>query len=209
MAGLLNYPVLQAADILIYQPDIIPIGEDQLQHLEFTRMLARKFNNRFGRTFKIPQAFVPKESGRIMGLDDPTKKMSKSASSPHNYIGLLDSPEEIRRKIKIAVTDSGREIRYDAKNKPAISNLLTIYSAFAGLSYSELESRYLGKGYAEFKTDLAELLVKKLTPIQKKYKELARDKKAVREILRDGAEKAARLANQTLVIVKKKIGFVL
>lgn len=207
LAGLLNYPVLQAADVLLYQTDVVPIGEDQLQHIEFTRTLARKFNNRFGKTFKEPRAIVQKETERIMGLDDPSKKMSKSAASPNNYIGLLDSPEEICRKIKIAVTDSEKEVRYDEKNKPAISNLMAIYGAFSGLSISGIEKKYKSKGYAEFKNNLAGVLVDKLAPIQKKYQELIKDKKNVLKILQDGAKKAGAVASKTLSKVKTKAGF--
>lgn len=209
MAGLLNYPVLQAADILLYQPDVVPIGEDQLQHLELTRTLARKFNNRFGQTFKEPKALIQKETARIMGLDDPSKKMSKSASSPNNYIALLDSPEEISRKIKIAVTDSGKEIKYDSAGKPAISNLMSIHGAFSGLSNAEIEKKYRGKGYGEFKKGLGELLVEKLSPIRKKYIMLSKDKKELLTTLQSGSEKAAKVANQTLNMVKERVGFVL
>lgn len=209
LAGLLNYPVLQAADILLYQPDVVPVGEDQLQHLEFTRTLARKFNNRFGHAFKEPKALIVRETARIMGLDDPSKKMSKSAPSPDNYIALLDSPEEIRRKIKIAVTDSGRDIRYDEKSKPAVSNLMAIYSAFSDMSLSQIEKKYQTRGYADFKRDLAELLVKKLAPIQKKYHELSRREKTILNTLTGGAKKAKTVANKTLFVVKKKVGFVL
>lgn len=207
LAGLLNYPVLQAADILIYQTDVVPIGGDQLQHLEFTRTLARKFNRQFGKTFKEPKAVIQKEAARIMALDDPAKKMSKSVSSPDSYIALLDPPEEIRRKIKIAVTDSGREIRYDEKSKPAISNLMSIYGAFSGLTFPEIEKRYKRKGYAEFKADLAELLVKKLAPIQKKYAALSKNKKAVPKVLQDGAKKASEAAGKTLRQAKERVGF--
>ena len=209
LAGLLNYPTLQAADILLYQPEVVPIGEDQLQHLELMRTLARRFNNRFGKTLKEPKALVTKDTARIMGLDDPTKKMSKSASSPNNYIALLDPPEEIRRKIKIAVTDSGKDIKYDEKNKPAVSNLVLIYSAFSGFSHSQIEKKYKTKGYAEFKKDLAELIIEKLTPTQKKYYELSRNETKIRKILKEGANKAGALANRTLLEVKKKMGFVL
>ena len=208
-AGLLNYPVLQAADILLYQPDIVPVGEDQLQHLELTRALARRFNNRFGNTFKEPQQSVNIGTERIMGLDDPSKKMSKSASSPNNYIALLDSPKEILRKIKIAVTDSGKEIKYDPAEKPAISNLMSIYSAFSGLSLADIGKKYHGKGYGEFKKDLGEILVKKLSPIQKKYLELSKNKKSLLATLNSGSQKAARVANQTLSVVKERVGLVL
>lgn len=207
-AGLLNYPVLQAADILLYQPDTVPVGEDQLQHLEFTRTLARKFNNRFGNVFKIPQALIQKNSSRVMGLDDPSKKMSKSAESPNNYIAILDSPEEIRHKIKIAVTDSYKEIRYDSTAKPAISNLMEIYASFSGESHSKIEKKYKEKGYAEFKDDLAELLVNKLAPIQKHYRELAQDKKIVLSILREGIIKANKIAQKTLSETQKHVGFI-
>lgn len=205
-AGLLNYPVLQAADVLLYQTDVVPIGKDQLQHIEFTRTLARKFNNRFGKVFKEPRAIVPKETERVMGLDDPKKKMSKSAASPNNYISLLDPPEEIRRKIKIAVTDSGKEVRCDERNKPAISNLMIIYGAFSGLSLAAIEKQYVDKGYAEFKNDLARLLVENLAPIQKKYQELIKDKKTVLKTLKQGAEQANKVARNTLATVKKKVG---
>lgn len=206
LAGLLNYPVLQAADILLYQTAVVPVGEDQLQHLELARTLARKFNKRFGKTFKITQALIKKEVARIMALDDPATKMSKSAPNANNYIALLDHPEEIRRKVKIAVTDSGREIRHDEIEKPAISNLMAIYSAFSGLSHPVVEKKYRGKGYAEFKKDLAELLIKKLSPLQKKYKELYKNPKKLLGILRGGAKKARSVAEETLVQVRRKIG---
>lgn len=209
LAGLLNYPVLQAADILLYQTDAVPVGEDQLQHLELTRTLANKFNNRFGKTFKVPKALVQKETARIMGLDDPAKKMSKSASGPDNYIALLDSSVEIRRKIKTAVTDSGKEVRYDSDIKPAVSNLMTIYGAFSGRDFTEIEKEYAGRGYAEFKMDLAELLVKKLAPIQKKYQELSKDKKSILEILHKNAREASSIANRTILEVKKKLGLII
>lgn len=206
LAGLLNYPVLQAADVLLYQTDVVPIGEDQIQHLEFTRTLARKFNVRFGDTFKEPKALVQKETARIMGLDDPFKKMSKSATSTNNYISLLDSPEEIRRKIKIAVTDSGKEIRYNETEKPAISNLMTIYSAFSGLTYAEIEKRFSGKNYGEFKHALAELLADSLSPIQKKYSSLMGNKTELKKIIAAGAKKAAVAANNTLKTARDNVG---
>lgn len=209
LVGLLNYPVLQAADVLLYQTDVVPIGEDQLQHLEFTRMLARKFNNRYGNVFKEPKALIVKEAARIMGLDDPAKKMAKSASNQNNYISLLDSAEEIRRKIKIAVTDSEREVRYDERAKPAISNLMAIYHAFSALSYAEIEKLYAGKNYADFKSDLAELLVEKLGPIHKKYSELMHNKKSLATILAKGAKKAEGIASKTLRAAKKRVGFTL
>lgn len=209
MAGLLNYPVLMAADILLYQTDIVPVGEDQKQHIELARSLAKRFNNRFGNTFRIPQGFISKETARIMGLDDPTKKMSKSAPSQNNYIALLDAPDEIRRKIKIAVTDSGKEIIYDPGRKLAISNLLVIFSEFSGESINALEKRYQGKGYAEFKSDVAEAVVRGLTPLQQKFSELKANEPAVLKILKDGSQKAAEIANKTLRAVKERIGFLL
>jgi len=204
--GLLAYPALMAADILIYNADAVPVGEDQSQHLEFARMIARKFNARFGETFKEPKALIQKSGARIMGLDDPSKKMSKSAASANNYIGVLDSESEIKRKIKIAVTDSGKEIKFNLETKPAISNLLAIYSDMADISIPELEKKYAGKTYAEFKSDLAETLVKTLSPIQEKYKEFAKDKASVLKILRDGAERAREIAKATMRDVRAKIG---
>lgn len=207
LAGLLNYPTLMAADILLYQSDAVPVGEDQLQHLELTRTLARKFNNRFGKFFKIPRPLAVKETARIMGLDDLVKKMSKSAANPANYIALLDSPAEIRRKIKTAVTDSGKEIIYSPETKPAISNLAAIYSAFSGLTFSRIEEKYRGTGYAEFKNDLAELLIKQLAPIQKRYQKLIKDKKGLLAELAQGAKKADSVASPTLQKAKKRMGF--
>ena len=214
LAGLLNYPTLMAADILLYKTNLVPVGEDQLQHIEITRAIAKKFNSAYGQTFAIPEPFINKEGKRIMSLDDPSKKMSKSAENPKNYIALLDSPEAIREKIKAAVTDSASEIKYDAQNKPAISNLLTIYSLFSGLpagrqgkKISELEKEYGGKNYAVFKYDLAEAIIEGLSPIQKKYKELSANPDYLKKVLRDGAEKAKNIASQTMAEVRSKIGF--
>ncbi len=207
LAGLLNYPVLMAADILLYKTNLVPVGEDQLQHIEMTRALAKKFNNAFGETFAIPEPILNKEGKRIMGLDDPTKKMSKSAQNPHNYVALLDSPETIREKIKSAVTDSGNEIKFDEKEKPAISNLLTIFSLFSGKSIAELEKGYAGKNYSVFKKDLAEAVIEGLSPIQKKYKELSANPDYIKKVLRQGAEKAKTIASQTMKEVREKIGF--
>ncbi len=204
--GLLAYPALMAADILIYNADAVPVGEDQLQHLEFTRTVARKFNARFGETFKEPKALIQKGGARIMGLDDPAKKMSKSATSQNNYIGILDSEEEMRRKIKIAVTDSGKEIKYDQKNKPAISNLLAIFSQMAGEEIKSVEAKYKNKSYAEFKKDLADALVKTLSPIQKKYNALAKEKENILKILKNGADAAKGAAGLTMREVCRKVG---
>ena len=208
LAGLLNYPTLMAADILLYQTDIVPVGEDQKQHIEFTRMIAEKFNKKFGTAFKLPKELINKNSARIMSLDDPTKKMSKSAESKNNYILILEEPEEIRRKIKIAVTDSGSEIKFDREKKPAISNLISIYEGFSNKLVKEIEKIYHSKTYAEFKSDLAEVIINGLAPIQKRFKELAKDQNQVLKILKDGAAKAEPLAKSTLDVVKQKIGFV-
>lgn len=207
-AGLLNYPTLMAADILLYQTDLVPVGEDQVQHIELARMLANKFNKRFGKTFRVPEPLLRKETARIMRLNDPSKKMSKSSPNKDNYIAILEKPDEIRRKIKIAVTDSGASVRYDKDKKPAISNLMAIYSGFSGLGLKEIENKFMGKGYGEFKKELAELLIKKLSLIQNRYRELSKNKSGVLKILRDGAKRASLTANKTLADAKKKMGFV-
>lgn len=203
--GLLNYPVLMAADILLYKTAVVPVGEDQVQHIELARDLAQRFNSRFGEIFVVPKPLVREVGARIMGLDDPTSKMSKSASSAYNYIALTDSPDVIREKIKKAVTDSGKEIIY-GPDKPALSNLLTIYSLLVGQSVVEIEQRYQGKNYAEFKNELAEVVVKFLEPFQKKYNAL--DDSEVLKVLRDGAKKIQPIASQTMVEVKKAMGLV-
>ena len=205
LAGLLNYPILMAADILLYRPDIVPVGEDQKQHIELTRTLARKFNTQFGKTFNEPKTLFQKEGARIMGLDNPLQKMSKSAA-PNNRIEMLDSESEIKRKIKIAVTDSGKEIKFDPAAKPAISNLLTIYSQMADVAIAELEKKYNGKNYAEFKNDLADAIIETISPIQKKYKEFAKNKESVLEILEKGAKEARGVAESTMRDVRAKIG---
>ncbi|PIR57933.1 MAG: tryptophan--tRNA ligase [Parcubacteria group bacterium CG10_big_fil_rev_8_21_14_0_10_38_31] len=208
LAGLLNYPVLMAGDILLYDTEVVPVGEDQVQHVEFARMIAKKFNNQYGETFKIPEASITKEGKRIMGLDDPRKKMSKSATSPKNYIAILDEPSVIRKKISSAVTDSGSEVKFDEKNKPAISNLLNIYSLFSGNSIKDLEKEYKGKEYSVFKKDLAEVIIKELSPIQKKYKELENNPSYVNKILKDGEKRAKEIASKKLNQVKHNIGFI-
>ena len=205
LAGLLNYPTLMAADILLYNSDIVPVGEDQIQHIELTRTLARKFNARFGETFKEPKEYVLKETSRVMALDDPTKKMSKSSANPASYIALLDEPETIRKKIQIAVTDSGKEVAYDEITKPAISNLMRIYSAFSGIGLKEIEAKFSDKGYGEFKHDLADVMVGALTPIQKRYSALT--EASVKTVLKKGQKAAAKIANSTLAEAKKKAGF--
>ena len=203
--GIFNYPILMVADILLYNTNLVPVGEDQLQHIEITRTLAKRFNKQFGDTFIIPEAYVQKEGMRIMGLDDPTKKMSKSAKSEYNYVSLTDDAETVRRKIKKAVTDSGSEIVY-RDDKPALKNLINIYSLLSEKSPQEIEKEYAGKGYADFKTGLAETIITFLEPFQKKMSELTDEK--VLAILRDGAEKVRPIAKAKLDEVKKKVGFI-
>lgn len=204
-AGLLNYPILMASDILLYDTNLVPVGKDQLQHIEITRTLANRFNKKFGETFVIPEPYVTKEGGNIMGLDDPSKKMSKSAASEYNYIALSDSEEAIRRKIKKAVTDSGLEIVY-SEDKPALMNLINIYSLLSDKSVKDIEKQYQNKNYAEFKEDLAEVVISFMKPFQEKMKEFSDEK--VLEILREGAEKVRPLAKKKLDEVKNKIGFI-
>lgn len=202
--GLFLYPVLMAADIFLYQADLVPVGDDQTQHVELAQTLAKRFNNRFGETFVIPQIYKTHGS-RIMGLDDPTKKMSKTAESKYNWIALTDSDEEIREKIKKAVTDSESVVKAGA-GKPALTNLLTIYAGFSGETIETLEHKYAGKSYADFKNDLAELLVEKISPIREKIEKLMVDKEELETILQKGNEKIAPIAESTLADVKKKMG---
>jgi len=201
-AGLLNYPILMAADILLYGATGVPVGEDQKQHVELTRDIAERFNYHYGPTFVVPEPIIQKETARIMSLDDPMKKMSKSDKSG---IGLTDSAEEITDKMKKAVTDSGNEIK-SGPGKPALTNLLNIYSAVSGKSVKELEEEYIGKGYGQFKGDLAEAIIYFLEPIQKKHKELLSDKAELESILNKGAEELKKPAQDLLREVKEKIG---
>lgn len=202
--GLFLYPVLMAADIFLYQADLVPVGDDQTQHVELATDLAKRFNNRFGKTFVVPEIFKTYGS-RIMGLDDPTKKMSKTADSKYNWISFTDTDEEIREKIKKAVTDSESEIKAGPE-KPALTNLLTIYAGFSGDTIEALEQKYAGKNYGEFKTDLAELLVAKIGPIREKIKKMLEDKGELERILEQGNQKVAPIARRTLEDVKKKMG---
>jgi len=204
-AGLLNYPILMTADILLYQTDIVPVGEDQKQHVELTRTIARKFNQRFGQTFKVPEVRLPKIGARIMSLTNPTKKMSKT-DKPESYISLFDTPEKIKEKIMKAVTDTGKVIKYDFKKKPGISNLLTIYSLLSGKTIKELEKKFKGKGYAELKKSLTELVINSLEPFRRKRKELLTREVYVREILERGRKRARILARSTIQEVRKKMG---
>ncbi len=202
--GLFDYPVLMAADILLYDTNLVPVGEDQLQHVELARTLAKRFNQQFGKTFVEPEPYIVKEGMRIMGLDDPTKKMSKSASSEYNYIALTDSPDKIREKIKRAVTDSGKRVRY-AEDKPAIRNLINIYALLDNATPKDIEESYRGKGYAEFKSDLAEVIVDFLKDFQEKYRNI--EDKEVLKILEGGKEKAKTLAAKKMEEVREKVGF--
>lgn len=203
--GLFDYPVLMAADILLYDTATVPVGEDQKQHVELTRDLAQRFNSRFGETFVVPEPLIQREGARIMGLDDPTKKMSKSAASEYNYIALSDDADTIRKKIKKAVTDSGSEIVY-ADDKPALKNLINIYTLLSGKKVDEVEAMYVGKGYGDFKADLAEVVVNFLVPFQERLAAISDDEVLV--VLRAGAEKARAIAEKKVAAVYEKVGFV-
>lgn len=205
--GLFDYPVLMAADILLYGADLVPVGDDQEQHLEFTRRIARKFNGLYGEIFKIPEGYLPKTGARLMGLQNPLAKMSKSDANPENYVALLDPAETVRRKIKTAVTDSGREVRCD-EAKPGISNLITLYAAVSGEDVGSVENRFAGRGYAEFKKSLAELMIDFLTPIQRRYRSIAADPATVAELLQKGARTARERSEATLERVYRAVGFV-
>jgi tryptophanyl-tRNA synthetase len=206
-AGLLLYPVLMAADILLYKPDAVPVGEDQAQHVEITRFIAEKFNRKFGRVFPLPKWLaLEKAFIRIKSLQNPNKKMSKSDADPDGSILLLDSVKEIQRKIKKAVTDSGKEIIFNPEKKPAISNLLTIFSGFSGKEIKQLEKEFKNTSYAEFKTALAKLLTDKLTPIRKKYAKLIKNKKRLTKSLVQASLKAQCIAQKTLKETRQKMG---
>ncbi|MCJ8014360.1 tryptophan--tRNA ligase [Paenibacillus sp. KQZ6P-2] len=207
-AGLFVYPSLMAADILVYNADLVPVGEDQKQHLELARDLAGRFNHRFGDYFTIPEPYIPEVGARIMSLDDASKKMSKSNPNPGSYIALLDTPDEIRKKISRSTTDSGKEVRYDPAEKPEISNLMSIYSECSGMSMAEVQNKYEGQMYGGFKKDLAEVVVSVLEPLQKRYYEI-RESGQLYDILEKGAGKAMETASRTLSDVKERMGFLL
>ena len=202
-AGLFDYPVLMAADILLYQTDLVPVGEDQKQHLELTRDLAIRFNRDFGETFRIPEPYIPKVGARIMSLSDPTKKMSKSDDDPNGCVMLLDDADTIQRKFKRAVTDSGTEIRFD-ESRPALNNLLTIYHLITGRQPQEVEAHFEGKGYAQLKGQLAEVTMEFLAPIQQRVREITDE--GLDHILNQGRDKAAKIAQVTLKHVFEKMG---
>ena len=205
-AGLFTYPSLMAADILLYQTDLVPVGEDQRQHLELTRDIAQRFNGIYGDVFKVPDAYIGKVGARVMALQEPTKKMSKSDENQNNIITLMDDPKVIMNKMKRAMTDSDTEVRF-AEEKPGISNLLSIYCAVTGKKIAEAEKEFAGAGYGTFKTAVGEAVVAELEPVQKRVKELEANKDYLDAIIRSGAEKASRLADRTLTKVQKKVGF--
>lgn len=204
-AGLLNYPILQAADILIYKAEAVPVGKDQVQHIELARTIARKFNQKFGKTFTEPKPMLPKFGAKIMALNDPRKKMSKSLG-PESYISLFEETQEIKRKVMTAVTDSGKQIKYDQKKKPGISNLLTIYSLFSKRNIKDTEREFKGKGYSQFKNAVAELLINSLEPFRRKKREFLSREVYVQEVLKQGARKAQNIAQTTIQEARKKMG---
>jgi len=205
--GLFTYPVLMAADILLYQVDSVPVGEDQRQHLELTRNLAQRFNSRFGETFVVPEPIIMKETAKIYDLQEPTSKMSKSAASDKGLINLLDEPKATVKKIKSAVTDDGSVIAYDREAKPGVSNLLSIYSAMTGESIDSLVKRYEGKMYGHLKVDLADVVVEKLSPLRERTLELMADPAELDRLLALGAQKAREIATVTIENVYDKVGF--
>jgi tryptophanyl-tRNA synthetase len=204
-SALLTYPALMAADILLYRTDVVPVGEDQKQHLELTRDLAQRFNNRFNDIFTIPEVRIPKVGARIMSLQEPTKKMSKSDTNEKGFISMLDKPKKIEKKIKSAVTDSEGVVKFDKENKPGVSNLLTIYSSCTGESIKTLEEKYEGRGYGDFKQGVAEAVINILKPMQEKYDALM-ESDELDDILDNGREKASLTANKTVAKAKKAMG---
>ncbi|MET0838170.1 MAG: tryptophan--tRNA ligase [Marmoricola sp.] len=206
--GLFAYPILQAADILLYRPKYVPVGEDQRQHLELTRDLAQRFNHRYKKTFPLPEPYILKSTGRILDLQNPVAKMSKTNSGVAGIIEMLDDPKVSAKKIRSAVTDSETEVRYDEEHKPGVSNLLTIYSALTGRSVEDLEKEYDGRGYGDFKGDLAEVVVDFVTPFRQRTLELLEDRAELDGLLRRGAEQAREVASRTLADVYERVGLV-
>lgn len=208
--GLLDYPVLQAADILLYDTDVVPVGEDQKQHVELTRDIAGRFNHLHGETFALPEAIIPKTGARIMGLDDPRSKMSKSVDARYHAIGLLDDPDEIEAAVRRAVTDSGREIVFsDDPEKAGVNNLLTIYQSLTGQAEEEIEEYFAAKGYGALKEEVADAVIEALRPIQRRYRELAEDPATIDNLLEEAAEEARERSAPTLRRAKENIGFLL
>ena len=206
-AGLYDYPVLMAADILLYDTALVPVGEDQKQHLELARDVAIRFNNVYGKVFTVPEPMIPQVGARIMGLQDPAAKMSKSDDNENNNVYLLDTPEVLDRKFKRAVTDSGSEVRYSA-DKPGVANLMSILSATTGESFAAIEQRFAGAGYGKFKAAVAEAVIDKLKPVQQRYQEIRADEAGLRRVLKDGAERAGAHADRTLKRVHEALGFI-
>jgi tryptophanyl-tRNA synthetase len=207
-AGLFTYPVLMAGDILLYQTDAVPIGDDQRQHLELARDIGERFNSRFGETFRVPRGIYPEEGARIMDLQEPAKKMSTTGGTPQGTVLMLDPADVIRKKFRSAVTDSGREIRHDPEGKPGVSNLIEILSVATGESFGEIESRYDGSGYGDFKQEVGEALVELLAPIQERFAALRTDPAELQRLLAVGAEKARAVAAPTLESMYERMGFV-
>ena len=205
--GLFTYPVLQAADILLYRPHFVPVGEDQRQHLELTRDLAGRFNHRYKKTFRLPEPYILEATAKIGDLQDPTSKMSKSASSPAGIVEMLDEPRVSAKKIRSAVTDSGSEVRFDAAEKPGVSNLLTIYAALTGAPVADLEEQYAGHGYGDLKRDLAEVVVEFVTPFRDRTLALMEDRSHLDAVLAAGAVRAREVASRTLGDVYDRVGF--
>ena len=208
--GLFTYPALMAADILLYQPDFVPMGDDQKQHVELTRDVAQRFNNLYGETFKVPEPYIPKVGARVMDLLDPHSKMSKSDEIGNGRVCLMDSPEDIARKFKRAVTDSDTErcVRYDPETKPGVANLMSIYAAVTGKSFEEIEREFEGRGYGAFKPAVGEAVIETLRPIREEAQKIMKDKSYLSELCRDGAERASHIAERTLRKVCKKVGLV-
>ena len=205
--GLFTYPILQAADILLYRPAYVPVGEDQRQHLELTRDLAQRFNSRYKKTFRLPEPYILKETAKITDLQDPTAKMSKSASSPNGIVEMLDDPKVSAKKIRSAVTDSESEVRFDPEAKPGVSNLLTIFSALTGREIDDLVAAYDGRGYGDLKGDLAEAVIEFVTPFRDRTQQLLADRAQLDRILADGRERAQEVAERTLADVYDRVGF--
>jgi tryptophanyl-tRNA synthetase len=207
-AGLLNYPVLMAGDILLYQADIVPIGDDQRQHLELARNIAERFNGRFGETFKVPEGVFPEEGARIKNLQEPERLMSTSRGAPQGVVRMIDPPDVVRKKFKTAVTDSGSEVRHDPGEKPGVSNLVEIMAVVTGRSIAEVEAQFDGQGYGAFKEGVAEAVVELLAPIQERYEELRADEGELRRLLARGADKARETSAPTLDAMYERMGFV-
>ena len=205
-AGLFDYPVLMAADILLYQADLVPVGDDQRQHVELTRNIAQRFNTLYGQTFVLPEGYYPKLAARVMSLQDPTKKMSKSDDNPKAFISILDKPETILKKFRSAVTDSEAQVCY-REGKEGINNLMSIYSAITGRSLQEITDEFAGKGYGDFKTAVGEAVVETLRPVQERYEAYRKDKAYLEECCKRGAQQALRISQRTLDKVYRKVGF--